>query len=211
MPILDFNKEFKNNQNLIITIDPNFNAYKPRAESDGFVFVEKCLCRRDRYIKTPLGEKKSDRDAYLVKETNQTQVGGGLVSFERHYATIPSTWFDYELVTYRVIWNGRVNYRNNFNGSGSSWDKTRKSIATAERRYFFESENTLGIPVLPTERVEDRIDTAGTLFVDDFTKLYTVAPESLGAGNNSKRVIAPDRVELYMGNIYELTRFTIIL
>jgi hypothetical protein len=211
MPILDFNKEFKDNPRLIQVVDKDFLTYKPRVESDGVVHVEKCLARKDQYINTELGTKKSDRNAYLVKETNKQPVGGGLMTFERHYATIPDTWYDYELISYRVLWDGRVNYRNNFNGSGSSWDRTRKSIARAERRYFLESENVFGIPVLPTQAVSDRDDNAGTNFVDDFTKIYTVPPESRNAGSNFKRVIAPDRVQVYMGNIYELTRFTIVL
>ena len=65
MPILDFNKEFKNNQNLIITIDENYNAYKPRAESDGVVFVEKCLCRKERFLLTTLGEKKRNKAMHI--------------------------------------------------------------------------------------------------------------------------------------------------
>lgn len=208
---LDFEKSYTNNLDQQKVLDLNMNIYRPNDRTDGLVYVEKVFCKKDRFKTTPLGTRKSDRNAFLIKETNQTDVNGGFMTFEKHYATIPSTWYEYELMTYRELWDGRVNYRNNFNGSGSSWDKTRKSIARAERRYFFENQNSFGIPVLPTDFVPDGDDNAGTNFVDDFTKIYTVSPESQRSGTAIERVIAPDKIQLYLGNIYELTRYTIIL
>lgn len=210
----DFSDEFKNNENAVIVLDENFNFYKPQMEHDGVVFVEKCLVRKGKYIPTPLSDssgspvtKSNKSNAFLVKETNFQDVGGGLEMFEKHYATFPTIWFDYEQVSYRALWNGKINYRSK-SGGGDAWDKTRNTQAKATHYYF--SKNT--VPTIPVPEGSEN----GETFLNDFTKTFTFAPESTVGGNWENNlgtigktvVIAPDKISIYMGEIYELVRYT---
>jgi hypothetical protein len=212
-PIYDLPKTFTENGDPIV-LDSFHNIYKPRQETEAVVYVEKLCGFKNAIVPLKLGTKKSDRSAFLVKEGNYTNLDGNLVTFERHYAEVPPTYVDYEITSYRVLWNGTVNFRTR-TGSGSQWDRTRRTLAKVTKRYFLESQNAHSIPVLPTDFVPES-DDAGTDFRDDFTKIFTIAPESRGANryrgaSPQKRVIAPDRIEIYLGNIYELSRFTVVL
>lgn len=123
----DFSDEFLNDENAVIVLDANHNYYKPQVEHDGVVFVEKCLVRKGKYVPDVNLTPSTNRvGAFLVKETNFQDVGGGLQTFEKHYANIPTTWFDYVQVSYRTLWWGAINYRSS-SGGGDSWDKTRAS------------------------------------------------------------------------------------
>ena len=213
--------DFQNTDSATIIVDASFNAYKPRREHDGIVFVQKCLVRKGQYVREPLhyidenGEEQltthpTISDAFLVKETNFTDVGGGLQTFEKHYATFPTTWYEFEEVTYQTAYYGVINYRGR-GGEGADWSAARNVLAKADNYYFKKSD-------VPTERVPDT-RTAGTDFVDDFTKFYNIPPQS-ALGKNWEQydtpeedltttVVSPDRIIPYMGEIYELTRYTI--
>lgn len=207
--VYDFSDEFLNDENAIIVLDFNRNVYKPQVEHDGLVFVEKCLVRKGKYNPTALLTPSSVRaNAFLVDEVNFQDVGGGLQIFERHYATMPTTWFDYTQVSYRTLWWGALNYRSP-SGGGDSWDKTRASAAKATH-YYFKKSDVPSIPVPDTE-------TNGQDFVTDLTKTYTMYPQSRfgrrfedSIGRIGQTIaIAPDRISVYMGDIYELVRYTI--
>ena len=203
----DFSDEFLDNLNSVLVLDENFNFYKPRMEHDGVVYVEKCLVRKGRYIPSELTNqsgfpyaKPNRSDAFLVKETN----------FERHYATIPTTWFDYQQVSYRALWDGTINYVSEA-GGGDSWSKTRITSAKATHYYFNKNQ-------LPTIPVPFQDEDNGQTYVNDFSRIYTTAPRSSLGRNWEDQIgsqgilvaIAPDRITPYMGDIYELIRFTFI-
>jgi hypothetical protein len=212
--VFDFSDEFLDNENAVLVLDANFNFYKPRMEHDGSVFVEKCLVRKGKYVPTPLSDssgnltaKLSNSNAFLVKETNFSDVGGGLLTFERHYATIPKTWYQYEQVSYRTLWWGAINYRSS-SGGGDSWDKTRTTSAQAYYYYFTKNE-------LPTIPVPEG-DFVGRDYLNDFTRVFTIAPESRvgsnwegqAGGYGTTVAIAPDKITPYMGEIYEFVRYS---
>jgi hypothetical protein len=216
--VYDLPQSFLEDEESFLVIDENFGFYKPRREHDGNVFVEKCIVRKGQYRRTPLTDSdsgamvtKSNRtDAFLIKETNFQNIGGGLQSFERHYATLPTTWYQYEEVTYQASYNGRINYRNR-SGSGASWSRARNVLAKASHYY-------LGKGDVPQDRHPDT-SNAGIDFANDFTKFFNIAPqayigsnwESYTTPNNPLvvAVVAPDKINTYLGEIYELIRYTI--
>ena len=115
------------------------NVYKVDQNHDGLVYVEKFAVLEDSYVPTPLGTKATDKEAFLIKEQNFVSIGGGLQTYEKHFATIPTTWSDYAIKSYRSAWWGAINYRNII-GGGSRWDKTRFALAKCEHRYFYETD-----------------------------------------------------------------------
>jgi len=206
----DFSDEFLNDENAVIVLDANHNFYKPQVEHDGVVFVEKCLVRKGKYVPDVNLTPSANRgNAFLVKETNFQDVGGGLQTFEKHFARIPTTWFDYVQVSYRTLWWGAINYRSS-SGGGDSWDKTRASAAKATHYYVTKS-------VLNSLSAVPETDTNGEDYVDDFSRIYTMIPQSRFGYNFESRIgklgqtiaIAPDKIRVYMGDIYEFVRYTI--
>ena len=232
--LYDVPASFPENQTIII--DENFNVYKPQREHDGVVYVQKCLVRKSQYVRTSLsfidestGQEvltphPTKPNAFLVKETNFKDVGGGLQTFEKHYATFPTPWYEFEEVSYQTSHYGIINYRDK-SGEGADWSKSRNVLAKANHYYFKKSD-------IPTDRVPDGIN-AGILGlfnynqdpvtggIAKFTKFFNIAPQaSLGqnwenytpdANANFLNVtaIAPDKIEPYMGEIYEFVRYTI--
>lgn len=216
-----------------IIIDPNFNIYKPQKEHDGVVYVQKCLVRKDQYKIQELSytdgegieqltQHPTRSDAFLVKETNFKDIGGGLFTFEKHYATFPTAWYEFEEVSYQTSHRGIINYRKK-GGEGADWSKSRDVLAKAEHYYFKKSD-------IPTERVPDTVNAGVTgLFAYEndpntgqfrrFTQFFNIAPQaSLGANWENYTpddqllnvtAIAPDRIVPYMGKIYEFVRYTI--
>lgn len=215
--LFDFPESFQNDEDAILLLDENFGVYQPRDVSDGVVYIEKYLVRKGKFIPTErvyeggnLIASPTHTNAYLVDETNFQDIGGGLQTFERHYATIPSSWYDFQEVSYRTVYWGAINYRTRSFG-GATWHTQRNVLAKATRYYITESE-------IPTNIVPEDNNQA-TKYAFDFTKIYTQEPEGrLGrdwedytpdANNPITVVIAPDRVQKYIGNIYEFTRHTI--
>ena len=216
--ILDFPKTFLDDEDATLLLDAKYKVYQPRDISDGVVYVEKYLIRKGKFVETKridaitgnLTASETHTNAFLVDETNFQDVGGGLQTFERHYATIPSSWYDFEEVSYRTVYWGAINYRTRTFG-GATWHTQRNVLAKATRYYFTETQ-------IPTNIVPES-DTQATDYAFDFTKIYAQEPEGrLGrdwedytpdANNLKTVVIAPDKVQKYMGHIYEFIRYTI--
>lgn len=209
---LDLPQSIRDSDNEVLVLSSFHNVYQPSNEHDGQVFVEKCLVRKSNYIALPLNTEKilANKRSYLVQETNFQSVNGGFTTFERHYATLPSDFFDFAEVSYRALWWGAVNYRS-IVGSGASWDATRFTLAKRTHRFFLEKD-------LPTSPVPEG-DEVGETFANDFTRVFTIAPESRLGQRWEKQTtlvgkdiaIAPDTVNVYMGNIYEFIRHTITI
>lgn len=228
----DFPEELEPDK-AVIVVDPFLNVYQPRRESDGVVYVEKCLLRKGQYNFDYNVEKFLDPDtnemiastthtnAYLVKETNFQDIGGGMQTFEKHYATFPTPWYEFVEVTYQTSHYGVINYRDK-EGQGADWSKARTVLAKANHYYFQRKD-------IPLTRVPDT-QNAGIDYLNDyqtdifgnitkFNSHYNIAPQSR-AGRNwetyvegddtlKTTVIAPDDIRPYMGNIYEFIRYTI--
>lgn len=214
----DFPESFKNDENATLLLDANFSVYQPRDVSDGVVYVEKYLVRKGKFVETERVDSSGNltpstihTDAFLVDETNFQDIGGGLQTFERHYATFPSIWYDFQEVSYRTVYWGAINWRTRSLFGGATWHTQRNVLAKATRYYLPESE-------VPTNIVPED-DNQATLYAFDFTKIYAQEPEGrLGKDwedyipnptNPTTVVIAPDRVQKYMGHIYEFIRHTI--
>lgn len=207
--VYDLPNSFLNDEDAVVVLDPNFNFYNPDLKHNGIVYVEKCVVRKGKYSSTtPLTSSEIRTNAFLVKETNFTDIGGGLQTFEKHYATMPTTWFEYAQENYRASWWGAINFRS-VTGAGDSWSVTR-SVAAKATHYYIKKDDVPSVSTPDTE-------TAGQDYVNDFTKLYTTNPMSkLGRfweaelGNIGQTiVIAPDEIGVYIGDIYELVRYTI--
>lgn len=214
--VYDLPDSFLNDEKAVFVLDANASFYQPRKETDGFVLVEKCLVRKGQFVETPLTDNNgnlvassSRTDAFLVDETNFTDIGGGLQTFERHYATFPTTWYQYEEVSYQTAYYGVINNKDRVTGTGA-WSKTRSVLAKATHYYLRKND-------IPTQRVPDEVN-AGIEYVNDFTKYYNIAPraivtnwENYTAPLDPPVVVAitPDRIKPYMGRIYEFIRYTI--
>ena len=119
----------------------------------------------------------------------------------------PTTWYQYEQVSYRTLWWGAINYRSS-SGGGNSWDKTRTTSAQAYYYYFTKNE----LPTIPVPQG----DLVGRDYLNDFTRVFTIAPESRVGGNwegqaggyGTTVAIAPDKITPYMGEIYEFVRYS---
>ena len=216
--ILDLPQSFIDDEEEVLVIDNYANVYSPSTRHDGMVVAQKCLVRKGKYKDTPTTIKglndpshpKLPGISYLVKETNFQDVGGGLMTFEKQFATLPTIWFEYEEVSYRADYNGRINYRNRA-GIGASWHRTRNVVAKATHYY-------LPKPFVPKLIVPDS-DNAGRLYAFNFSYYYNTPPQSkLSKGwedydtpQGLTLAIAPDRIQRYMGDIYEFIRYTIEL
>lgn len=216
--IFDFPESFQNDENATLLLDANHNVYQPRDVSDGVVYVEKHLVRKGKFVPIEkvyeggnLITSPTHTNAYLIEETNFQDIGGGLQTFERHYATLPSSWYDFQEVSYRTVYWGAINWRTRSLFGGATWHTQRNVLAKATRYYIPESE-------IPTNIVPED-DNQATLYAFDFTKIYAQEPEGrLGRDwedyvpdptNPKIVVIAPDKVQKYMGHIYEFIRYTI--
>jgi len=82
-----------------ILLDADAGRYVVSKKGEGYVYVEKYAQNKNSYTPLPVGTPSIVRpNAWLDKETNVRDIGGGMVSFERHFAVIPKDWFDYEEV-----------------------------------------------------------------------------------------------------------------
>ena len=134
----DIPVSFKENLKEILVIDEHFKIYQPDIKHDGIVKVELCLVRKDQYVETELTTNDGELvpsptlpTAFLVDETNFQDIGGGLQTFERHYATFPSTWYDFKEVTYRTTYWGAINWRT-WGGNTKSWHREKKCVSKSD-------------------------------------------------------------------------------
>lgn len=81
-------------------IDPNANVYLADTNfPDSLVYVEKYAMLKGTYQPLTRGEGSNYHEkAYLVAETNFDDIGGGVRTFERHYARVPS-----EVLSRRIV------------------------------------------------------------------------------------------------------------
>lgn len=172
-------------------LDANARFYQAQPQGNAHVYVEKHAGRKNDVQPMLIGTGSDNRDAYLVKETNYNDIGGGLVTFERHFAVVPDEWFSYEQVTY--VKQGRydlfgANPQTVINpesiNSGLSqfveYTNTITTLAKATRRYYLEGNLTADVLQLETP---GHIDPSGEV------------------------AISPDTVRVYMAGIYEVTSY----
>ena len=176
-----------------ILLDANARFYQAQAQGDAYVYVEKYAARKGDFTPAAIGTSADSRSAYLVKETNYTDIGGGLVTFERHFAVLPGEWFSYEQVTY-----------------------------IRQERYdrFGENPQTVYNPEELTEGLSNFIEYTNTLTrLAKATRTYylqegfdesAVQLETPGHINPSGEIkVRPDSVRVFMAGILEVTSYII--
>jgi hypothetical protein len=174
-----------------LLIDANAGFYETQPRGKSYVYVERYVQKKVFFAPLPEGTESSIRpETYLVKTTNYQDMGGGLVMFDRHYAQIPQSWFDYQVVAISTAWVGGLldaRYYLNPNFSGG-FQRNTSVLAKVTRKYYLESN----IP-------SDLTLTAPTL-------------EQLGSFSGSvtfsDAIVREDDVSIYLGNIYEVAEFT---
>lgn len=176
-----------------LLLDANSTTYNLLPVAGGTVYVETYAQKKTNYRELAIGTPSGFRpDAYLIKEQNFRDIGGGFWAWERHYAVKPRSWFDYQLVSFSygyrlfVIIGGSntesayVNTRLDTFGGG-----TDSTIATATRTYYLKPE--LDALSLNTNPPALSAETPAT-FTDE--------------------IIREDSLNIYAGNIYERIVYT---
>lgn len=165
-----------------ILLDANANVYPTLPNGGGLVFVERYAVRKILYSPLAIDTENDIRtETYLVKETNLTDIGGGWYVFERHYAQVPETWFDYQQVSYSL---GPVALNTVVINPPSASVRQKSILAKATRTYYRESD----LPALTTE------PPSVTLTIGECTA--------------DNQIIASDKMQIHLGKIYEVTTFT---
>lgn len=74
-------------------LDPNANVFLADTNfPDSLVYAEKYAILKGAYVPLDRGVPSNYHDqAYLVNETNFNDIGGGIRTFERHYAKVPNS------------------------------------------------------------------------------------------------------------------------
>lgn len=170
-----------------LLLDANANVYNMLPTGGGYVYVERYAQKKDQYIPLEIGTRSTRRNqAYLIKEQNFRDIGGGFFEFERHYAVKPQNWYNYEMITYKhavfsfVISKYYLNHT--FTGGGVS-----SALARVDRFYVLEHELESSIRYYnPRALVSD---------TGEFGEVEG---------------IREDEVSLYAGKIYEIKRYTAV-
>ena len=177
-----------------ILLDANARFYQAQAQGDAYVYVEKYAARKGDFTPAAIGTSADSRSAYLVKETNYTDIGGGLVTFERHFAVLPGEWFNYEQVTF--VKQGRYNRY----GLDLQTVYNPEEVLPAGLSDFIEYTNTLTRLAKATR----------TYYLQDGFDESVVQLETPGHINQTGEIrIRPDTVRVFMAGILEVTSYII--
>ena len=80
-----------------IFLDRDFAVYEIQPEGESLVYVEKLAIKKEQYVPLPLGNSTiNPARGRLIKEDSFTDIGGGYMTFHRHFAVRPKPWFTYE-------------------------------------------------------------------------------------------------------------------
>lgn len=164
-------------------LDPNAGFYFALQNSQGPVYIQRYFINKSDFRKQAIGTQSEIRkNAYLVRETNFVDRGGGIMEFDRHYAEIPSPWTEYIQMSFTYE---RLSDSVSLSGGISVTSGTQTVLLTAriERSYVLGSFFTLS-----TQVVQDFSYFSGT---------------TISAGTT----LRPTEQDVYMGNIYEIREY----
>lgn len=174
-----------------LLIDANAGFYETQPRGKSYVYVERYVQKKVFFTPLPEGTESSIRpETYLVKTTNYQEMGGGLVMFDRHYAQIPQSWFDYQVVAISTAWVGLLlsaEYHVNPNFSGG-FQRNTSVLAKVTRKYYLEKD----IPASINLEAPNLFQIGGFRATVTFTNV----------------IVREDDVSIYLGNIYEVATFT---
>ena len=174
-----------------LLIDANAGFYETQPRGKSYVYIERYVQKKVFFTPLPEGTESSIRpQTYLVKTTNYQEMGGGLVMFDRHYAQIPQSWFDYQVVAISTAWIGRLgnnaDYHVNPNFSGG-FQRNTSVLAKVTRKYYLEKD----IPANINLEAPNLFQIGGFSAIVTFTNV----------------IVREDDVSIYLGNIYEVAEF----
>lgn len=119
-----------------IPLDMNSQIYYLQEQGNALVVVEKYAKRKISYTPSILGvPRESNRNQILIKEDGFTDIGGGMITFLRHYAQIPEPWYSFEEKSALVYEHGGmmgINY-DSFQGN-NAFGNTGFNYKGANRR-----------------------------------------------------------------------------
>lgn len=170
-----------------LLLDKNAEVYNNLPTGKGYVYVERYAQKKSRYEPLAIGTPSVNRrNTYLIKEQNFRDIGGGLFEWERHYALVPESWYDYQVVSYRYY---KFSYFNttfylNPNFTGGNTDST---LAKVTREYYLEKD------------VNDAIEHLEPTSLTNETGLFE---DVIG--------IREDEISVYAGKIYEVKKYEAI-
>ena len=155
----------------------------------GYVWTEKYAQKKNSYAPLAIGTESSVRaNYYLVKEQNFRDIGGGFFTFDRLYANLPTTWADTNQFAFNYTAIRTVITAGGEDGTTIEQFETSRSAQVSTK---VEHSYSIGYPSTSAISLSDPIYNVG---------------DSVVAGTT----VRPIEVELYMGNIYETRRFTLI-
>ena len=129
---LDFPSDFDGEEYLL---DANFNFYQLSSDLPGvFVFVELYVASKEAVKQIPYGTLSlNHNDAFFFEARNYNNIGGGLITFERHF--VQTTDFKFVEVdnTYLFV-------RDSLLGGGETVSRTIFDL-TIQGRDFFRNIN----------------------------------------------------------------------
>mgnify|MGYP003331757412 CR=1 FL=1 len=196
-----------------LLLDANAGFYEAREKGNAYVYVEKYAINKNNYIPLKIGTANEQRPkTYLVKETNYTDIGGGFISFERHYAVVPDSWFDYQVVSYKVVKNtiaqSIFGQDDVIIGSETLINDAESTISGNEYvfRVDLNTQNTVLAKAIRKYYLEKDLSSAD-LQINNRQISFRGSPF---IGGSLFRLV-PDNVQVYLGDIYEVTSFEVTL
>lgn len=171
---------------LLLDGSSSFSIQVPQGA--GYVWTEKYAQKKDSFTPLAIGTESSIRaNYYLVKEQNFRDIGGGFFTFDRMYANLPNTWAD----TNQFAFNYTAVRTVITTGAEEDTIETFDTSRSAQVSTKVEHSYSLGYPATSAESLSDPFYDVGSTVL---------------AGTK----VRPIEVQLYMGNIYETRKFTLI-
>lgn len=212
-------------------IDVNFQTYFLQEKGNSIVNVEKWSVRKKDYIPSILGRPRGRPhvNQYLIKEDSQTDIGGGRMTFLKHFAQMPEPWFDYEQKSVKYYQGSTfsgINYDSRYGRYGFPYSAyavrnvpflvkaTRYYVTTftmflyLQSRYTLSSQFSTGNWLYP-DGLADNIYLNDSYTQTKYpARLFVNAPRtSIGSADSTPVVVAPDKITLWKPSIYEITRY----
>lgn len=193
------------NSNGAFLLDADARFYQAQPQGNAYVYVEKYATLKDNFSPLTIGTRSSTRDGYLVKETNYTDIGGGLATFERHFAVLPTEWHTYEQVTYQ-----KLEMRNLDGETFTIINKDSITPGTAAMSTLLGTSTLSGYYMFFDGSTSSLAKATRTYYQADTFQPEVLQLDQLAHIDPSGDVkVQPDSMRIYMPGIYEVTSYEI--
>ena len=217
-------------------LDANFRTYYIQENGDAQVFVQKWVVKKDGFLanRGTLGSRLANTNQFLIKIDSYSDIGGNRVTFLRHYAQLPKTWYSFEeksVLVYHSTGKMGINFDSRWGKFGyGTYAYAKRNVnylARATRYYvptkylntyinsspkYAYSENFSGQNFLRPDMQDDNTIISVSINGEERgipARLLVNAP--IGKADTTDTTlyaIAPDRIRLWQQCIYEITRYT---